>query len=88
MSRKQPRNRNIVGIQAGMTAAFKIINTLDLDYFIQALENDLVVSPFKNPMLYKMKGKTGAKWLRLAQIMKKARDDTVDEFRGQTVRRN
>ena len=88
MINKQQRTKNVVTIQAGITQAFRIINELDLDYMIQALENDLTVSPFKDPILFKMKGRAGEKWLRLAQIMKQARDDMIEEFSTQTLKRN
>ena len=76
------RTRNITTIQVSIAHAFRLINNLDLDVFIEALEKDLTVTQVVAPDLFRDAHHVGEKWLAAAKIMKKARDDLQKEFGG------
>lgn len=76
------RKKDIYAIQLAMNQAFKIINSVDLDAFIIALERDLTLAHYLDPTMVVMKGKIGKKWLIIARVFREARNKISKEFKG------
>lgn len=72
------RNRNLKEIQEGMFLAFKIANSLDLEYFIEVVERDLRGVNLTDEQLMKALRGGGKKWVRLAELVIKFREDSQE----------
>lgn len=72
------RTRNITKIQTSLTLTFKVINSLDLDFFIQAIEADAITKIVNDPTFLEQMRKAGRKWVHLAEVTLKFRDEFME----------
>lgn len=63
-----------------MAKAYRIINEIPLDWFIEVLDKSLAFTPLFDPTLFMSKSDDGERWMRIARALKGCRDKIAGEF--------
>jgi hypothetical protein len=73
---KKLKNKNLKEIQEGMFLMNKIVNSIDLEFFIEVIEKGLSPEHLSDEQLFKVLKGGARKWVRIAEVAIKFRDDT------------
>ena len=77
---KTSDKEDYMNAQLSMAKAFRTMNEIPLDWFIEILGSSLAFTPLIDPTLFMKKADDGERWLRIARAMKECRDKIKEEF--------